>query len=655
MQTALATDPAGPAGAARRGIALPLLAAVLVMLTFLTLQRAPTDLTVDTDTSLSEVLNYANQHGLQFGTELVSTYGPLGYLIFFYFSPHAAGLRLGVDVALCLTVAVGLCLVAWRLRPVWGVALVGVFAFVAPNLEPRTDLVIYTGLLCWGLLCFVESGRRLTVSVLSFAVLAAFCALAKTSMLFVTLPGVVLLAGDLMLRGQFRQGLAMVTGFGAVFAVGWLAAGQDLLHLGTYLANALAIVQGYNQALAWEALAMARWSGLCVILLATGVVMMRALAAFEAQEGRRGWRRLLVLAWAGQLLFTVWKHGFVRGDSYHLVYFFGFVPALVLALEVLPCERRAARVWARALGAVCCLLALLTLQSLFFPSGWRSLAQPVWAFGSHARCLLKPGDCLRRMNEIVEDNRGRARSPALGHVVGRASVDVVGQQPVYALLNDLNYCPRPVFQSYLACNQHLMRLNEEFYLSAAAPEYVMFALGPIDRRFPPLEDAMLLRFLLFNYQPVGAEGDFLLLQRESSRPPQLQLLREGTVRPGERIDLRDFGQADLWLEVQMEPTRFGQLRQILYQPTAVRLAAWGEEGPKKLLARRRAPVPMLAAGFVASPLLLRNEDVARYYRREPLSRPTAYSVELLPGDESCWQSAAYFRIFETLPAQQPAR
>ena len=127
------------------------------------------------------------------------------------------------------------------------------------------------------------------------------------------------------------------------------------------------------------------------------------------------------------------------------------------------------------------------------------------------------------------------------------------------------------------------------------------------------------------------------------------------MRPGERIDLRDFGQADLWLEIKMEPTWLGQLRQFLYQPATVRLAAWGEEGPRKLLARRRAPAPMLAAGFVASPLLLGNGDVLRYYRHEPLSRPTAYSVELLPGDERFWQNTVHFRLLELLPSEAPVR
>ena len=153
--------------------------------------------------------------------------------------------------------------------------------------------------------------------------------------------------------------------------------------------------------------------------------------------------------------------------------------------------------------------------------------------------------------------------PHLRDLIGPASVDVFGQHQVYALLNGLNYRPRPVFQSYLACNARLMRLNEQFYLSGAAPEYVMFSLGPIDRRFPPLEDALLLRDLLINYEPVGAEGEFLLLKFKSSRAPRLKLLREGAVRPGERIELRDFGGADLWLELDLEPTLLGRLRQIL--------------------------------------------------------------------------------------------
>ena len=73
-----------PAGGRRRAWAsraAPFLAAVLLMLSFVTFPTPPPD--NDVDSSLSGVLNYAHIHGIQFGPDLVFTYGPLGFLMFF--------------------------------------------------------------------------------------------------------------------------------------------------------------------------------------------------------------------------------------------------------------------------------------------------------------------------------------------------------------------------------------------------------------------------------------------------------------------------------------------------------------------------------------------------------------------------------------------
>jgi hypothetical protein len=550
-----------------------------------------------------------------------------------------------VDTALCFTVAAGLSLVAWRLRFGWRCLLLGLFLFLAANVEWRTDLLIDTGLLCWGLLCFRESGRRLVVAVLAFVALAAFGSLAKTLVLLIAGLSVVLLACDLLARGHRRLGVAMGAGFGAAIVLGWMAAGQSVWHLGPCLVNAFAVVQGYGQSLGVEALPQVTLCGLVVALMAVVMVVIRAWSAFAGRGHGLLWRRALLLAWLSALLFLTWKHGFARGDCYHLVYFFGFVPVLALALEILRPEGRAARYCARGLGAACCVLSIFTLQSLFFPTGWRSLQQPFRAFAYQARCLLNPGDYRQRMNDVIEAKHREAQLPHLREIIGSASVDVFGQHQIYALFNDLNYRPRPVFQSYIACNAQLMRLNEAFYQSGAAPEYVMFNLGPAGRKFPPLEDAMVLRHLLFNYEPVSAEGEFLLLKSKSVQRPQLKLLREGAVRPGEQIELGGFGDADLWLEIELKPNWLGRVRHLLYQPTAVRLAAW-REGTKRALLRRRAPAAMLAAGFVASPLLASNDDLLGYYSGKSALRPSAYSVELLPGDGRFWQDSIRFRVYQ---------
>ena len=647
METATQPDPESLTTAPRRRVMLLLLATVLVMLSYLTLPGGPTDLDMDADASLSEVLGYAYQHGLQFGTDVVFTYGPLGYVNFVYYSPRTAVVCMVGSSLFCLAVAAGLCQVASRLRLVWGVALVGAFLFVSTNVGTRADLGMDAGLLCWGLLCLVESGGWLFGSAVVFVVLATFNALAKGSALFLVVPNVILLASVLAVRGRWRLGIGIVTGVGVALALGWLAAGQDLLLLGAHLKNAFAIAQGYNQTLGWEARPLAMRSGLVVLVLALGMVIIRALSAYEAQAPDTRSRRLLLLAWLCSFLFPIWKHGFVRGDTGHLVFFYGFIPVLALALEILPCKPGAARRWSHFLQITCWLLPLLTMQLLAFPPVWMSVTAPFRSLAYHARCLVRPGDYLRRMDSVVATNRIRVNLPVFTKLIGHASVDVFGQQQIYALLNDWNYRPRPVSQSYTACNARLMRLNEEFYLSAQAPDYVLFGLGPVDRKFPTLEDGRLLLLLLADFEFADTERGFLLLKRKSSRVPQMRLLREGTAQVGERIDMQGQGQAEIWLEIDMKPTWLGRLREFFLRPPPVRLAA-RRRGAEGVLAQRRAPAAMLAAGFVASPLLLSNTDVRDYLIGKDLNRPDSYSVIVEPETRRFWEDSVHYRIYEIL-------
>src|SRR5207245_3198039 len=120
--------------------ARPLLAAGLLLLTFVTIPPAPCEL--DMDPSLSAVLNYAHQHQLQYGSDVVYTYGPWGFLIFFLFFPHAEGARMAEDVGLCFTAAAGLCLVASRVQPLGRWLLLGGLEWGVADLDGTADLCI---------------------------------------------------------------------------------------------------------------------------------------------------------------------------------------------------------------------------------------------------------------------------------------------------------------------------------------------------------------------------------------------------------------------------------------------------------------------------------------------------------------------------------
>src|SRR5258707_8684074 len=227
--------------------------AALLALSFITIPVAPPDLADGLiDASLGAVLSFARAQELQFGTDLVSAYGPFGFLIFPYYSQHAPIIALAANALLCFVVSLGLCLVAariWRekqsrLCRVLAPLLLLIFAWLTPNLpEPvRVGLVVSAGFFAWGLLCFAESGRRLSLAATVLTVLTVFAALAKVSMLFQGAVSLLLVAGGLFVRGRRRIAFRMAGGLVLGFILPWLIAGQPPGNLPALLPHALAIV-----------------------------------------------------------------------------------------------------------------------------------------------------------------------------------------------------------------------------------------------------------------------------------------------------------------------------------------------------------------------------------------------------------------------------
>ncbi len=641
----------------------PLVVAALVVLPFLTFPPPPRDIGTDGDVSWGAVLSYAHQHHLQFGTQLRYTYGPLGFLIQLYFSPHAFGLRLLTDVLICYCAAAGLCLVAWRLGIWWRLLLLIWSVFTAANLEGRSDLVLEVAFVCWTLLCLAESGPRLRAFAGVLTVLAAFASLAKTSFLFLGVLCLGTLIADLFLRKRRRLAVTLAVAFLALLITGWLAAGQNLLHLPGFLTESLAVLRAYNEAMGWEGLSAVGEAGAVLAFLSLAILAARTHRSFRAHEGSGGSRRLLLFAWGLLLIFAVWKHSFLREDSRHSPFFMVFAPVMAMGLAILgasPSEpgglalgetqstawpSRLFRFWPQTLTVFCGIFSLLVLQWLYFAAPKHSLRAPFRAAFNNLKTLTHPAPHLHEMNLATEPWRKEAELPKMSRIVGNATADCFGFKQVYLLFNDWNYRPRPVFQSFFACNEQLMNWNEEFYLSAEAPEFVLFSLIGVDRKFPALDDARALRTLLCNYEPVTTEKEFLLLKAKSRELPKLKLLTEGTARTGQAIDLRPYQGSDLWLQIEAAPSLAGQVRQFFYRAPTMRLGAYREPG-KGLLLRRRTPAAMLAAGFVASPLLATTTDVLNLYKGTNIVQPGAYSVELLPGSEAWWQSVIRFRIYK---------
>ena len=633
--------------------ATPLILALLITPFVSTLPRHP--LTLDDKSSEAAVLDYAQQKGWQFGTDVVFTYGPLGFLTSRQFFPATALARMAADALLCFAVSAGLCLAAWRLNLWLRVSLLILFVFVCGNIDPRADLLIYIGLLCWGLLCLVESGFRLVWCAASFTTLAVFAMLVKGNFILFAGLSAVAIIGDLILRRHWRTAIGLAIGLVAGLGIGWLLSGQRLAHLPDFLLNEFSIMVTYDQTVGMEGLAVLTRRGLWTLAAALASIALGATTAFAEQNPAVFWRRSILFLWLFATMVMTWKHGFVRTDLYHSGLFFGFVPVMLFAMELVLDPLAVSwgfgqggsalplRFCSRALAILCCCISVFTLESFFFSGPASSLAQPFEAFACTLREFSQPNRYQAEVLHAQESVRKEAALPELSGMIGGSTVDVFGQNQAYAILNGLNYQPRPVFQSYLANNARLMGLNEQFYLSDKAPAYVLFNLGPLDRKFPPLEDALLLRDMALNFEYIGKESVFLLLKAKPFVVPELKLMRQGRAKVGEKIRLDDLA-GNLWMEIEVKPTVIGRIRQWAFKPSKIRLAVWGDRAPKSGFGFP-APRSMLSAGFLANPLLLHNEDVQAVLTGGKVTRPQGFSIEVPETERMFWQDAVRFRVY----------
>jgi hypothetical protein len=97
------------------------------------------------------------------------------------------------------------------------------------------------------------------------------------------------------------------------------------------------------------------------------------------------------------------------------------------------------------------------------------------------------------------------------------------------------------------------------------------------------------------------------------------------------------------MQIDLTASVSGKLRQFFYQPPKVYLLCHTNsqgEGEKF-----EAPTPMLATGFVISPLLHNRTDVQEYFEGKTLIAPVAVSVELAQRDRVFYRTPFNYRIF----------
>ena len=593
------------------------------------------------DSSWGTVLWHAADRGLAFGQDIVFTYGPLGHVT-------TGGAADGPWAATFWTVtgftllAIAPVAVLSRRRP-WPLAAALALVLVAlPWFLTGLDTLVPAGLLAWGILA-ITADRDPRRAWLGLATLAGLGGLMKFTWLVMGLVTVLAVAGELLLRRRYRAAAVPVLGSLAVFLAGWVVAGQSPGNLPAFLTGSWHLAAGYAKAMGMPGprdvlLLLAAGSGL-VLWTAAVAACHATLPAGENLRARRG----LLGAWLALLTFLAWKHGVLRaaeGDI-HGGILAAWCAVACCCLAAIPTPRAdVTRFGIVRACAVLCLAVVLASRMGFGPLETNLLAAPQRLI-EHIRMLAGRDPRQADVAKACPAKLAEMALPATQAIVGKASLDVFGHRQDYALANGFAYAPRPVFQSYSAYSRWLDEQNEAFYLGDSGPQYALLALEPIDGRFPPLEDALCLRAILNNYRLRGSEESFLVVERRGAEPATLEPVAQGVARIGERVAVTGHDADDLWLEIELGSGLRGRLESLLVRPPRCGIRLWSDADQGEGRAWN-APAAMLAAGFVASPLLESTADVAAALTSGPTRRLRAFAVEAkrVAGGQYRWRLSA---------------
>lgn len=607
---------------------------VLFLLVATCIFTFPNKPTYDLDASWRMALGRFFLDGLQFGRDVVFTYGPLGFLMG---KTYSGLIFWGLLAWQVIATGIFATLILYWGERLKGWSRLGFFAFMVLFGVTYEDALhmLMIALAVFELLRRVDHPWHWSTSLL--LLMLALQSVAKFTNLLLALLGVATVTGLALWRHRRGTAFRLLAWYVGGFLLGWILCGQNPLNLPAYFANSWHVSEGYQEVMGVATPAAPLWKALVILAVLYGYL---GLNLFTQRDRSRSVAATLIL---GVFIHLNWKHGFVRSDGHMVGFFYCALLPITLFPTLLDETGPYLRLkrWALVGAGVLCVLGIRdTIPSLVDSARVILQARLQGNFNRawHVADLREDYDMLLTRELALYD------LPRTRAIVGNRSVDVFGHDQASVIYNKFNYHPRPVFQSYSAYTPELAKLNADFYLSERAPDFVLLRVSSIDGRLPAMDDSAVLYLLTQRYHFILNEKFFQLWQKNPAPiepTPAPRVIERRALAIGEPWSLADHNQEPLWVRIDLRPSLLGRLRTFFYKPPVLQLAI---EDIHNLTRTYRMPAPIGRAGFIINPIIEDLTAFTYFSINRPERATKQISLVLAPEDRKYFAETAQVEL-----------
>jgi hypothetical protein len=526
-------------------------------------------------------LYMASHEGKHFGTEVIFTYGPLGFLD--WPSIWYGGLAELSFIYLSLLYLTFAAVLTWTLNRTVGLLSAVVIVFIyfeAVGVLNELSLLIGVGL-SFAAMRADREDRALTVLVIVGGLISAIEPMVKLS---VGPPAVAIIVLGMIGAGANRRQWATYAtiAIGGFFAA-WFAAGQGLGNLPDYVLNGLQIIKGYGEAMGYDG--AEAWEAVAIVVFALGLIAIVHRGMFRDRRAR-----IVATLIAAVASYVVFRYGTTQfGKGGPPVVALSTIAAIFL---LVPWPRRRAPLF---LGTTA-VLAVIILHA-FPASANLDIVHKFEKFKTSAELAIRPG--LRQ--GYIDGNRASMQAslaipPRILAAVKGKTVAADPQEISTIWAYELDWAPLPTFQNYSAYTAKLDRLNAEAVEDPETGPQVFLRQMPAGLlpgggrpgfmgRQPLWDPPEQNLAQVCNFAPVLTIETWQVLDRIKDRCLPPRQVANQSAQPGEFVPVPQAGRDEL-VVMQLhgaEIEGFEKLRSLFWRPNERHAVINGGEGSFRLV------------------------------------------------------------------------